>query len=155
MADKGQELRDKLTIYQIRFCAGIVEGLSGAAAIAQCGSKAKSVYTRSAMARRWLDRPEVAEYIAYLKVNIESDCTLSRQRKREILKKIAENFPEDRASAIQAIKTDNAMTGDDAPVRMEGELTLSSIFQALQQQGSTGLPSPEERRGKVVAFGNG
>jgi len=39
---------------------------------------------------------------------------------------------------IQAIKADNDMTGDNKPIRIEGEITLNGILQGLKP--TTGLP---------------
>lgn len=67
---------------------------------------------------------------------------LSRAEKRRILKRIAENPKNGPFARIRAIQVDNEMTGDNAPVRVEGEITLHTIFQALAS--STGLPSEQE-----------
>jgi hypothetical protein len=67
---------------------------------------------------------------------------LSRMEKRRILAKIAKNPKVGPFARIRAIQVDNEMTGDNAPVRVEGEITLHSIFSALA--GSTGLPSAQE-----------
>lgn len=67
---------------------------------------------------------------------------LTRAEKRRILKRIATDRKAPRIDRLRAIQLDNLMTGDNKPVRFEGEITLHGIFQALTQ--TTGLPSANE-----------
>jgi hypothetical protein len=82
-------------------------------------------------------KPEVKALLADVK-----EAGMNRQRKREILKAIANDSRKSPMARIAAIKVDNEMTGDNAPVRIEGEITLHTIFNSLG--GTTGLPSPHE-----------
>ena len=88
----------------------------------------------------------MSAYIEFLKScsveKAEKSLILSRQRKREILGEIAEDRDAKHGERVMAIKTDNQMTGDDAPVRIEGEITLNAIFQALTT--TTGIPDAIE-----------
>ena len=132
-------LRSKLTQKQLRFTLGVFEGLSQAEAYRRAyGANAKGV---DASASRLLRNAKVKAYLEELRDESADSRVFSRQKKREILYEIGtavipEVKPSDR---IQAIKTDNAMTGDDAPVRIEGEITLSGILSQLTK--TTGLPN--------------
>lgn len=75
-------------------------------------------------------------------VKAAEDAGLSRAEKRRILKRIATDRKATRIDRLRAIQVDNLMTGDNKPVRFEGEVTLHTIFQALN--GTTGLPSSGE-----------
>lgn len=88
--------------------------------------------------------PSVTQYIKALESYTIDGLTYTRQKKRERLYLIGEGIePSSPAEQIQAIKADNAMTGDDAPVRIEGEITLLGILQSLSP--TTGLPHETRR----------
>ncbi len=139
---------DQLTPKQRRFADNYLNGESGANAARLAGYIGKSSDVLSVTANKLLKIAKVRSYVDEHMQAESAEATLSRQRKREILKGIAEAWKAsdklegDRQAAIQAIKVDNSMTGDDAPVRVEGELTLKGILQAVT--GSTGLPQDEE-----------
>lgn len=67
---------------------------------------------------------------------------MTRAEKRRVLKRIAMNPKLDPIDRIRAIQVDNLMTGDNKPVRFEGEITLGGVFAALAQ--TTGLPAKDE-----------
>lgn len=67
---------------------------------------------------------------------------MTRAEKRRVLKRLAMNPKLPAIDRIRAIQVDNLMTGDNKPVRFEGEITLHGIFQALGS--TTGLPDPNE-----------
>lgn len=67
---------------------------------------------------------------------------MTRAEKRRVLKRIAMNPKMPAVDRIRAIQVDNLMTGDNKPVRFEGEITLNGIFQALKK--TTALPAPDE-----------
>lgn len=67
---------------------------------------------------------------------------MTRAEKRRVLKRLAMNPKLPAIDRIRAIQVDNLMTGDNKPVRFEGEITLHGIFQALK--GTTSLPAPDE-----------
>lgn len=75
-------------------------------------------------------------------IEVVREAGMTRAEKRVLLKKIANDAKKSPMARIAAIKVDNEMTGDNAPVRIEGEITLNTIFQSLK--GTTGLPSPDE-----------
>jgi hypothetical protein len=67
---------------------------------------------------------------------------MTRAEKRRVLKRLAMNPKLPAIDRIRAIQVDNLMTGDNKPVRFEGEITLHGIFRALAP--STGLPASDE-----------
>lgn len=77
--------------------------------------------------------PHVADYIADALAERRREVLLTRDAKRQILGSIARDPKAPRSARILAVKTDNEMTGDNAPVRVEGEITLGVIFRALKQ----------------------
>lgn len=84
-----------------------------------------------------------ADLLAAGAVNREvAEVGMTRAEKRKILKKIANDTRASKVDRIRAIQVDNLMTGDNKPVRFEGEITLNGIFQALK--ATTGLPDAGE-----------
>ena len=141
-----KELREKMTVKQIKFAHAVVEGLPLRQAYRSCYPKA-SIPTCDCEGSKLRKNPKVSQYIDLLMAPAAEALVYSRQRKRETLFKIGENLiPDEHFSGserIQAIKADNDMTGDNKPVRVEGEITLGGIFQALQP--TTGLPIEDEQ----------
>lgn len=86
--------------------------------------------------------PHVQRYIEVALAERRSEVLLTRDKKRQLLGGIAQSKTAPYTARIQAIQVDNRMTGDDAPVRIEGEITLHAIFQALRP--ATALPSTDE-----------
>lgn len=111
----------------LRVKAAISAGLAGVAEkiAAQVGGK-----TGMELAAAGLISREVAE------------AGMTRVEKRKLLKKIANDSKASRVDRIRAIQTDNLMTGDNKPVRFEGEITLHGIFRALM--ATTALPGDHE-----------
>jgi hypothetical protein len=62
--------------------------------------------------------PEVAAYLAQERAKMAEHGLLTRMEKRRILATIARKKDHKRGS-IEAIKVDNAMTGDNAPQKVE------------------------------------
>lgn len=100
-------------------------------------------------AHRTTNLPKVQAYVGAALATRRSDALLTRDKKRQILGGIAQDEQAPDTARIAAIKVDNEMTGDNAPVRIEGEITLHAIFSALLP--STGLPSAEEKRMLKIA----
>lgn len=138
--DKGQQLRSKLTPNQITFCQGIADGLNQSDAYRKAYPKC-SEQSLVSKGSRLVTYGKVKDYIEYLRGETEQKGTASRIEKREILAGIMRNEDKEasKGEVIQAVKVDNQMTGDDAPVRVEGEITLNSIMKALEN--TTGLPN--------------
>lgn len=86
--------------------------------------------------------PKIRAYIAAALAESRSEVLLTRDKKRLILGSIAQDARAHDNSRIAAVKVDNDMTGDNAPVRIEGEITLHAIFTALTP--ATTLPTAME-----------
>lgn len=59
--------------------------------------------------------------------NAAGSAVLTLIEKRELLAKIARRSEKD-SDRISAIKVDNDMTGDNAPVKITGSLTIDQLF---------------------------
>lgn len=77
-------------------------------------------------------RPHVEAKIAELKAKVEERMVLSRSRKRHILYEIAEAKRNKATDRIKAIEVDNRMSGDDAAIKIEGDITLISALGQLK-----------------------
>jgi len=95
-------------------------------------------------AYRTSNRPNVAEYITEALQERRREVLLTRDKKRQILGAIALNPKARDMARIAAVGKDNDMTGDNAPVRIEGEITLHAIFTALRR--TTGLLAAGEAK---------
>jgi len=136
---EGKRLRDALNTRQAKFAQNYANGSTGKAAAIAAGYSPKSAEVSASGLIRNL---KVSEYIDFLRGSDETEATLTRQRKREILKELAEGRKGTKpADRLTAIRIDNDMTGDCKPVRIEGEITLHTIMQSLAP--STGLPAEE------------
>jgi hypothetical protein len=77
--------------------------------------------------------PRVERKIAELKARAEERMFLTRSRKRHILYQIAETPKNKATDRIKAIEVDNRMSGDDAAIKIEGDITLLSALGQLKQ----------------------
>lgn len=100
-------------------------------------------------ASKILARPHVRARLDELRAKADRAAVLTRTRKREFLAAVVERAYVgtgherlDRHCPLAAIKVDNEMTGDNAPQRVEAEVTLSAVLAALRP--TTGLPDPAE-----------
>lgn len=133
----------KLTPQQLRFADCIIEGMNPSDAYrAAYPNQSLSANALKVEASRAKNHKKISAYIDECLAERRREVLLTRDMKRQILGGIARDKQAPRNSRILAIKVDNDMTGDSAPVRIEGEITLFGIFQALQP--ATGLPSGEE-----------
>ncbi len=133
----------KLTPQQLRFADAVIEGRNPADAyrIAYPHGSPKPA-TVATEAKRMRAHAKISAYIAECLADRRLEVLLTRDQKRQILGGIAKKVTAPPAARIMAIKVDNDMTGDNAPVRVEGEITLFAVFNAMGL--STGLPSPSE-----------
>lgn len=130
-----------LTPQQLAFCHNIAEGMNPSAAYSRA-------YPRQSLGRdalsveaaRLRKNPKVVAYINDLLAEARREVLLTRDKKRMILGGIALNKNLPPQARIAAIQVDNRMTGDEKPVRIEGEITLHQVLQLLEP--STGLPDP-------------
>lgn len=130
----------RLTNNELAFANFIADGLSQSEAFRRAYPNSKLSGTPlRVQAHKVAHRPDVAAYINELRQKTEDAKLLTRKRKREILCRIATDSKRRASERIEAIKTDNAMTGDNKPVRIEGEITLYSILKQIAP--TTGLPS--------------
>lgn len=96
-----------------------------------------SAHSAPSSGSRLAKNDKVAQYIQHLREESSNRATLSRQRKRELLAMIAEGvLPGDR---LGAIKVDNQMAGDDAPIRVSSEDPFALLLANLPP--TRGLPS--------------
>lgn len=108
-----------MTSKQLAFARGILDGKTGSDAYraAYPDSKADNgVIARKAHVLS--THPEIMAYIAQERAKLAEHGLLTRIEKRRILAKIARRATHKQGS-IEAIKVDNAMTGDNAPQRVE------------------------------------
>lgn len=135
----------RLSNEELAFANFIVDGLTQSEAFRRAypHTKLKGTALR-VQAHKIAHREKVERYIAELRQKTEDARLLTRKKKREILCKIATDGKRKASERIEAIKTDNAMTGDNKPVRIEGEITLYSILKQIAP--TTGLPSHDSRQ---------
>lgn len=133
-----QQARLQLSPRQLKFCNGILRGLNQGKAYEEAYGK-KDYASASKLAKK----AKVSQYMDLALAQETQAVVLTRVMKRERLAAIAlDQLPSKDISPgemIQAIKTDNEMTGDNKPVRIEGEITLGGILSTLK--GTTGLPT--------------
>lgn len=79
-----------------------------------------------------LQRPEVAARLRELQERANESAVLTRTEKRAILANIARKASH-LNTRIQAVKVDNEMSGDNAAVKVEGELTLGLVLSSVKQ----------------------
>lgn len=125
-----------ITPQQSKFCRLIADGCSQSEAYMKAYPKTKTARAAESNGSRLMRNDKVKSEIQRLKSKTEAKETLTRQKKRQILAKIANG---DKATAaIQAIKVDNEMTGDNAPIRVEGELSIKKAWDQISD--TSGLP---------------
>lgn len=134
---------DGLTGPQRAFADRLIEGMKASLAYryAYPKSSLKGV-ALSVEANRLGKLAKVRAYVDAALKEHRAEVLLTRDKKRQILGSIALNKYEKAMPRIAAIKEDNSMTGDAAPVRIEGEITLHAVFLGLKQ--TTGLPGVDE-----------
>ncbi len=127
---------------QIAFADAILDGMGPSAAYRHAGYFATEPQLVAVKAQEVMRSALIQKYIADGREKLERGKTLTRLEKRRTLRSIALSTKHDAGDRIRAIQVDNLMTGDNKPIRVEGELTLNTIFRSLS--GSTGLPDPSE-----------
>lgn len=142
-----------------RFCDAILAGHNQSEALRIAAPHLAARWkpaTITHTACRYAALPVVRDYIDRELARLEDkrrvfeSKTLTRARKRAFLGNVVESHVSQSKDVAHyrehdpliAIQIDNKMTGDDAPVKVEGEVTLSVIMRALQ--GTTGLPPADE-----------
>lgn len=133
---------ETISVKQQRFVDLLLLGTTGKEAYRQAfSSKAKDVVLR-VKASEEKKKPAVQAYLAAEQAKAAELVGLTRAEKRRMLRLIALDPNEAASDRLKAIALDNLMTGDNKPVRLEGEITLSAVFRCLQQ--TTGLLREDE-----------
>ena len=136
---------DRLTPQQRRFADGLLEGLKPWEAYAHAyPNQSMKRLTLQTEASKQARNPKIKAYVDAGIAEARREVLLTRDKKRQILGSIALDKSAPKHARILAVKTDNEMTGDNAPVRVEGEITLGLIFSSMR--GTTGLPGPEDMK---------
>lgn len=131
-----------LTAKQIAFAFHVADGLTASEAYRRVYSFNGKPTVMPVKAHEVRHHPAVAGFIKELQDEIRQVKLAGRVDKRRLLALIMFDRNEDTGRRLEAIKIDNVMTGDNAPVRMDGELTLGSIFKSLRS--TTGLPCDDK-----------
>lgn len=133
----------KLTPQQLRFADYLVEGMNPKEAYGKAyPNQSLSPNALAVEASRLKANPKVVAYVDDCLAERRNEALLTRDQKRQILGGIAKKKSAPEAARIAAIKVDNDMTGDNAPIRIQEEITLFAVFNSLGL--STGLPSATE-----------
>lgn len=109
-----------MTAKERAFAQGILDGMTKADAYRQAypvSQKWPSQMVRNE-AHDTSKRPAVEAFIKAERAKLDDDALLGRIEKRQILASIARKKSA-RLGSIEAIKVDNAMTGDSAPQKIE------------------------------------
>lgn len=133
----------KLTPQQLRFADYLVEGKNPSEAYGLAyPNQSLSPAALKVEAARLKSNAKVVAYVDDCLAERRNESLLTRDQKRQILGGIAKKKSAPEAARIAAIKVDNEMTGDNAPVRIQEEITLYAVFNSLGL--STGLPTAAE-----------
>jgi len=133
----------KLTPQQLRFADYLVEGKNPSESYRlSYPNQSLSPGALKVEAARLKANPKIEAYIADCLAERRHESLLTRDQKRQILGGIAKKQSAPETARIAAIMADNKMTGDDAPIRIQEEITLFAVFNSLGL--STGLPSADE-----------
>lgn len=138
------EARKALNPREATFVHGIIDGMTITGAYLEAFKHKKPAKNTAATeGSKLLKKPKILAYKNALEEKAMTALTYTRQKKRERLYLIGEAIQEgvSPGEQIQAIKVDNDMTGDNKPVRVEGEITLKGILDAMQP--TTGLPNTQ------------
>ena len=122
-----------LTDSQRMFCQLVVEGLSHTEAYLQAYDRCTSRNSARACAPRLLAKVSVSQEIERLRTEMENWRGLTRQEKRKILRKIANDETQPANERIKAIATDNKMMGHDAPDRVQVEVGSNQLADILNE----------------------
>ena len=133
-----------LTAKQTAFAHHVADGLTASEAYRRAYSGNPNKTTTRREAHQVRHNPAVSALIDELRKEVAALKLVDRATKRRVLTQIICDRDMDPRIRLEAIKLDNAMTGDNAPVKMEGEITLGTILKEIQS--STGLPSQDAKR---------
>lgn len=127
-----------MTAKELAFANAIIAGQGPSEAYATAGYTITSNPRTSARgAQRTLNRPEVQAHIQKARDKLTAKALLTRERKREILGDLAENAKLKPLERVAAIKADNEMTGDNAPIKVNHS-GMAEVMDAVRK-ASKGL----------------
>lgn len=129
-----------LSIKQQKFCEHIVAGETNAQAYRKAGYAVTNSNSAEACASRLLGKANIRSRIAELRKPQTHRAMMTRDRKRELLREIAENAAKKDVDRIRAIEVDAKLAGHFEPDRQEIELgpkTLLSIKDRAKQVSSS------------------
>jgi len=124
--------RHGLTPKQLAYAMGRIAGHNQKESLRRAIPKNRlSPHALDVEAHKLEKHPKVRAYIDAALAEERGDMLLTRHVKRQILGGIARDKKAPHTARIQAVQVDNRMSGDDAPIRIEGEITLHAVFSAL------------------------
>ena len=129
---------DALSVREEMFVDNILDGLNATESYHKT-DQSLSRETAAVGGNKWLRKDKIKDAIKFKREILQTGNTLTRQRKRELLFKIAESGDEDvkTSDKTTAIKIDNQMTGDEAPIKHVGEITIGHVVKNLDD--TTGI----------------
>lgn len=128
----------RLTPQHRKFCQSIAEGHSATTSyVVATGCENRETATRQG--GRWLSKPEIQAEVARLVAQVQTppldtkDAVknlVDRLEKRRVLSEIIRDDKLDAMKRMKAIELDNQMTGDNAPLQIESDGTLTVTWQS-------------------------
>ncbi len=127
---------------QRRFAEFVVSGDTATVAYVKAGYSKNGAKVG---ASKLLTHANVKGYLAKLRKPQTEKAIATRQRKREILAAIMEGRTKGAtvADRIRAIQADNLMTGDNKPIKVEGEITLKRVLDAIGGSEGPGVSNDD------------
>ena len=123
---------------QRRFVEFVAGGMPQGRAYEKAGYAARGK-TADGEASKLVKREEVQAYLRELREASKSEAVLTRDRKRELLAAIA--YGEVKATTaerIRAIQVDNAMMGENKPLKLEGEFSIARLLSEMGEEPLVG-----------------
>ncbi len=124
-----------LNVRQERFCEFISSGESQTEAYLKAGWKVTRLSAR-VNASDLLTKPNIKARIAVLRAPQTKKAVLTKDRKREIMRDIAESSTQKTQDRLRAIEIDAKLAGDFAPERVELE-TGPKTLEAVRERART------------------
>lgn len=153
MVASGSRPQRNLTGKEEAFCQHVANGKTFLESFRIAyDAKGYSKGAAQVQAYRLSCKDHIAARIRELREKIEERMVLSRSRKRHILYEIAEKKSNQPHERIKAIEVDNRMTGDEAPVKVEGDVTVGLVLTALLSSTSVAekIAEPVETETKAI-----
>lgn len=142
-----------LTVRQERFCEYIVAGESQTESYILAGWKVTRKSAR-VNASDLLTKPNIKAKIAELRAPQTKKALLTKERKREIMRDIAESPTQKTQDRLRAIEIDAKLAGDFAPDQVvvdAGPNTLEAVRQRAAEMASAMARTREGYEGKPKA----